>query len=71
MDSVKRMYVGGAMKMQDGFYLAKLNDGSVEVVDISDSGVMRTGVSGRYLQCEFNPDFGPNPKPIEKPEWLK
>lgn len=60
--------------LKNGFYWAKLWDGSGwvhEVVEISSNGVMRTGVSGRYLQCEFKTDLGTNPKPIEKPDWMK
>lgn len=59
------------MELENGFYWARLKDGSVEVVEVSSNGVMRAGLGGRYLQCEFETDFGPNPKPIEKPEWLK
>ena len=58
------------MELQDGFYWARLADGAVEVVEVSKNGIMRTGLQGRYVQCEFQPDFGPNPKPVERPDWL-
>lgn len=59
------------LKLEDGFYWADSESlgGRGEVVEALGSFIYVTGYDVDTNVDDF--DFGPNPKPIPKPEWCK
>lgn len=66
------------VKLEDGFYWVKFYNSNnresfiCDIVEVRGLNVFTSGSDERYrVDDSLNFDFGANPQPIPKPEWVK